>query len=837
MQSTQCISYNAIADFLSGQMDEEAADLVGQHLDCCADCEALAEEIESDVGLLPQAFDALDGERYAAENACQQAVAALQRWGDSVTDRSTITDRTRPIRSEAPVPEFDRYQITAKIAEGGIGVVYEGRDNHLGRTVAIKVLKPRHQKKSVMLDRFIAEAQIGSQLQHPGIAPVHEQGETVDGLPFFTMKLVRGRTLEEILGQRHSHTDDHLKLLTIFEQICQTLAFAHSRNVIHRDLKPANIMVGAFGEVQVMDWGLAKVLRADAEWPAELSQLAGASDARIATIRDDSEDSQSQVGSVFGTLAYMPPEQAAGQIDQLDQRSDVFGLGAILCELLTGQPPFTGNIRQRLHATGSNGSIDEACERLDNCEADQVLIDLAKQCLSSSPADRPDDASQVAEAIKTYLGSLDARRRAAELAAAEAKVLAAQERRARLLTVSLTATVIAVVVAAIVGSYLIQKTRRERLDNTVHRVDVALQEADRLHTDGIAKNDNGLPELTRAAAAAERAWSLASESHVPDNVRIRARDEVDRINQKIMGLKDKARKLTTSRDLEKALTTIRVESNLAEIYKSDVHTTNERYSNALATWQLRPWQDSHLPPSQYTVNRVHPEYHETVAAFLEHWALLEPSPTDREKLLVISQLVAPDEQRSEWWRHFTNGDNSLVEEAAVSIDCQSASLHSIVTLSMLLWQQSSKDEALALLRKAQSKHPDEFWVNYQLGLYLNQLAVLRPENAVESFAESLRYWTAAQAVRPECGDLQHAYGAALLEHGLATQALAHYQQFVANYPEDGSAIVGHVLSLHHVGRTDEAIALCQQALNKKPSSIRSKDKRRYRRLLAAVSKR
>jgi serine/threonine protein kinase len=155
-----------------------------------------------------------------------------------------------------------RYQLQGEIARGGMGAILKGRDTDLGRDLAIKVLLDEHKTKPDVIQRFVEEAQIGGQLQHPGIAPVYELGTFADKRPFFSMKLVKGQTLSKLLAERKDPAEDRGRFMSIFEQVCQMMSYAHSRGVIHRDLKPANIMVGAFGEVQVMDWGLAKVLPA-----------------------------------------------------------------------------------------------------------------------------------------------------------------------------------------------------------------------------------------------------------------------------------------------------------------------------------------------------------------------------------------------------------------------------------------------------------------------------------------------------------------------------------------------------------------------------------------------
>src|SRR5262249_31765229 len=154
--------------------------------------------------------------------------------------------------------------------------------------------------------------------------------------PYFTMKLVKGKTLTTLLAERNAALDDLPRLLGIFSQVCQTLAYAHSRGVIHRDLKPANIMVGAFGEVQVMDWGLAKLLPQDRA-ADEKAAATRAEASVIHTARTNEQpgcfDSHTLAGSVLGTPAYMAPEQARGDVDLVDERADVFGLGAILCQI------------------------------------------------------------------------------------------------------------------------------------------------------------------------------------------------------------------------------------------------------------------------------------------------------------------------------------------------------------------------------------------------------------------------------------------------------------------------------------------------------------------------
>src|SRR5439155_5812272 len=189
-----------------------------------------------------------------------------------------------------------RYQLQGEIARGGMGAILRGRDVDLGRELAIKVLLESQRHNPEVLRRFVEEAQIGGQLQHPGVVPVYELGAFPDRRPYFAMKLVKGLTLASLLRERAGPAQDLPRFLGIFEQVCQTMAYAHARGVIHRDLKPSNIMVGSFGEVQVVDWGLAKVLpqggTADERRPAEPAISV------IRTVRSGSDADASQAGAV-----------------------------------------------------------------------------------------------------------------------------------------------------------------------------------------------------------------------------------------------------------------------------------------------------------------------------------------------------------------------------------------------------------------------------------------------------------------------------------------------------------------------------------------------------------
>jgi serine/threonine-protein kinase len=263
-----------------------------------------------------------------ADDAIQQSLAGLPATGANPMPQSTVA--YQPTGRE-------RYTLTRLHASGGIGQVWLAHDKDLGRDVALKELRPDRAVQPTVGARFLKEAQITGQLEHPGIVPVYELVRGEGSQPFYTMRFVRGRTLSEAIKAYHDRQTarqagpmELRDLLTAFIGVCNAVAYAHARGVLHRDLKGRNVVLGDFGEVMVLDWGLARLLdRSEGAAPA-------------VTLHSGEDRGETQQGQVLGTPSYMAPEQAEGLLDQLGPRTDVYGLGAILYEILTGQPPFTG---------------------------------------------------------------------------------------------------------------------------------------------------------------------------------------------------------------------------------------------------------------------------------------------------------------------------------------------------------------------------------------------------------------------------------------------------------------------------------------------------------------
>jgi len=286
-----------------------------------------------------------------------------------------------------------KYEVGEMIAKGGMGAILNAKDVNLRRSVAMKViLDPRNASKNQML-RFVEEAQITGQLEHPGIVPLHELGMDAGGNIFYTMKFVKGRTLSDILKNIAEADSQTIRdyplayLLTIFQKVCDAIAFAHSRQVIHRDLKPENIMVGDYGEVVVMDWGLAKVLTKKAKRqpgfvpPGTTPRRtvdSGPSPAGIDSVRKDSgtEVLKTMDGQIMGTPGFMSPEQALGQTDDIDERTDIYALGAILYNILTLRVPVTGRSLGEILEKVSTGDIPHPSEYNPTTQIRHRRIDI-----------------------------------------------------------------------------------------------------------------------------------------------------------------------------------------------------------------------------------------------------------------------------------------------------------------------------------------------------------------------------------------------------------------------------------------------------------------------------
>jgi serine/threonine-protein kinase len=693
-----------------------------------------------------------------------------------------------------------RYRIDGEIARGGMGAILKGRDPDLGRDVALKVLRDDLRENAMMVRRFIEEAQIGGQLQHPGVVPIYELGTFADRRPFFAMKLVKGHTLSQLLDGRKDPAVDRPRFLAIFEAICQTVAYAHARGVIHRDLKPSNVMVGSFGEVQVMDWGLAKVLRRGGAFDDEKADKPDRAETVIATAGTSSDSpGLSQAGWVMGTPAHMAPEQARGEIELIDERADVFALGSILCDLLTGSAAFVGRSSGEIQRKAALGDTAEALGRLDACGADGELIAIAKDCLAREAEDRPRHAGVVAQQVTSYLAGVQERLRAAEVARAaesaraeEAIVRARAERRARQFQVGLAASLLLFTTAGgLTFTYwLQQRQERDAQFNQLLAGATALREK--------AERQPGDPAAWRDALAAL------------------ARAEGQGPAERILALRR-----AIGAGLEKAERDARLRQQVVEIRANQEDVGREGTDAAYATAYRDAGLDLEaLEPGEFA-RRLRQQGEAAVielSAFLDDWSAVRrqaarPAAAWRRPL-EAARRADPEPYRDRIRTILLAEDRKPQTETlkALARAPEAAELPAptAVLLGNTLADVGQAEAAVALLRQAAGRHPGDVWVNHALAGALERLRPVARDEAV-------RYYTAARALRPETA---HMLAHLLDQLGRGAEAEAVFRDLVDRRPENPRhlACLGHYLLKS--GRSAQAAPIIDRAVDASREAIR-----------------
>ena len=450
--------------YLDDQLSSSESDSIVEHIQQCDECQikldqlcAVEESIES---LLKDLKD------YRQDPDCKSSQANGHADG---RDEDLAAVNVRDIINDYHVDNNGqaRYKIIDEIARGGMGVIFRAYDNELKRDLALKVMLAKGAIRESNVSMFLREARITGQMQHPGVVPIHELGHLSDGRPFIAMKLVRGQTFRKLIKQEADSENRMGRLLDVFGQVCQTMAYAHSRGIIHRDLKPENVMVGAFGEVQIMDWGLAKKIskgtarstRAAHGDTNSLDHPQAISSEDVGTVGSDDNStlhSHTRFGVVMGTPAYMPPEQSSGDIELINERADVFSLGVILCEILTGRPP------SPVKAANNQSQLRT---ELDDCNAATELVELARMCLEYHPQMRPANAGIVADRMASYFDSVDQKLRDAELETTRQRTQAIEEKRRRTIARWLVASVVTTLLVSGVAWIWLQNKNTE-LNNT-----------------------------------------------------------------------------------------------------------------------------------------------------------------------------------------------------------------------------------------------------------------------------------------------------------------------------------------------------------------------------------
>jgi eukaryotic-like serine/threonine-protein kinase len=730
-----------------------------------------------------------------------------------------------PGASPAPDLNSAHLELLEEITHGGMGAILRGRDVDFGRDVAVKVLLEDHRGRPELARRFLEEARIAGRLQHPGVVPVYSLGRLSDGRPYFTMKLIKGRTLTALLAERKEPAAGRPRFLAVFEQVCQTLAYAHAHGVIHRDLKPSNVMVGAYGEVQVMDWGLAKVLPRDGEADKERRDQPTEEVSVIQTPRGDSDTGESgeetQAGSVLGTPAYMAPEQARGMVEDVGMRSDVFGLGAILCEILTGRPPFVGP-RDAALKRARHAELGDALGRLDGCGADAELIDLAKRCLSADAAGRPADAGEVSATVTAYRESVERRLRAAEVANAEARTKAAEGRKRRRLWGALAAVVLLTVTAGGGVWGWVAWDRAARRAAAERAADVALGQAQQAEDEarGIDEAADKMrevePETPETAARAAALWRQALGSveeagralaTAPDSTAA-ARGRLAALRAEIeAGLERTEREARLLNDLDKARA-LRVAFLLG--MGSDKESADRSYAAALEAYGAG--KGGAVGQASAAVRAERPAVRLALVVALDDWAICIGGPEAAHL-----RGVADGADGDGWRRRYRAAASARDVEALKRLANEARGLElpavSACALAVAV-MGNAPAEAAALLRQARRQHPADFWLNLELGASLNVLSRSDPATLAEAAGA---FW-AAIALRPDNAGAHVYLGNVLGYQGDRAGAVACYKKAIELDPKNGTALINLGTMLREPGNRAEADAYYKKAIELNPNN-------------------
>jgi eukaryotic-like serine/threonine-protein kinase len=733
------------------------------------------------------------------------------------TPPNTTGAETAARREELPRLDLRGYELLERLGGGGMGDVYRAGDPGLGRDLAVKVMKVDWQGVASAEQRFLREARVTGSLQHPGIVPVYNIGRLADGRLHYTMRLVRGCTFADILKENAGKPERLPELLSIFEKVCQAVAYAHSKHVIHRDLKPSNIMVGRFGEVQVMDWGLAKLMTAGEQGCVSAPSAEEASGTRIHTEAGETPPEMTRMGREMGTPAYMPPEQALGEWDAVDERADVFALGAILCEILTGQPPYTGRDSEEALRKARRGDSSEASARLQKCSAEESLTALCRACLSAERASRPRHAEDVAQRVAAYQTEVQERLRRADWQRAAAEVRAAEERKRRRLTAVLASVVLLALLAGGGAFLLAQRQKQARQEQTARLVQQALGQATALRDQAQAAPLHDAAHRERAdalwrdtLAAADRAEQALTDGQIDDDTSRQTTELLVELRRQAAEA-DKDRCLLQRLEQAHALLMQLQESDYARKRRIEDFVIGLAAAPAYAAAFRDHGIDVETLSPQEAAQRIRQcRARLALTVALDVWSFLAPEAEGR-RLLDISRAADADPLRDRVRAAIARKDRSALRKLADSDEVLDLPVLTLILLAHVVHEQGLLTEGVALLQRARRRHPDDFWINDALGLHLYTADPPDYEEAARCFA-------AASALRPSNATAWQNLGSVLALLGRRDDAILILRRSVRLNPDYliGYQIISQILIQKK--DLDQALSVLQEPLSRHPDS-------------------
>jgi tetratricopeptide (TPR) repeat protein/tRNA A-37 threonylcarbamoyl transferase component Bud32 len=681
-------------------------------------------------------------------------------------------------KEECTLPGM-RYRILRPHAKGGLGEVFVAEDTELHREVALKEIQPEHLDDAASRGRFLFEAEVTGRLEHPGVVPVYGLGRYADGRPYYAMRFIHGDNLKEAIRRFHEAESSSRdpgerrlalrELLGRFVDVCNAVAYAHSRGVVHRDLKPANIMLGKYGETLVVDWGLAKAV-------GSRQQTEGSEAGAETTLRTTTGGlAATQMGSIIGTPAYMSPEQAAGRLDKIGPASDIYSLGATLFALLTSRAPFAGENRPAVLRKVQIG--DFSAPRSENSSVPRALNAVCLKAMAVKPEDRYTSAGALAADLEHWLGD--------EPVAAYQEPLQERARRWARRHKPVVAGLAALVAALLVlggggATWLYQQhAAAEREART------SLDEA---------RQALAGEQYPRAQAAAERAAGrLASGGSA--------------------ALRQEAEQLLADVAMVRRMEDARLAGRQVE-WKGDFDW--EGRDRALADAFSAYGLNVEVLNTEEAAQRIAGSAIQAqLVAGLDSWADARERTKqgESERLRAVANRADGDPWRARLRELLGRPDLVTLEALASQENALAQQPATLELLAMDLVKAGADSAAVSLLRKAQERHPGDFWLNHDLGLRLAKLKPPRPEEAV-------RYLTAALALRSDSSMVRVDLGYALHRKGDLEGAIRCYSTAIEINPENFQAYNNMGSVLFDKNDLQGAIRCLRIAIDLAPKSAR-----------------
>jgi tetratricopeptide (TPR) repeat protein/serine/threonine protein kinase len=773
-------------------------------------------------------LDKMCGDDHALRQRVEALLYAHDNPGDFLAPRPAAPQEPtvdEPRLAEGPGSRIGPYKLLQQIGEGGMGVVFMAEQTEpVRRRVALKVIKPGMDTRQVVA-RFEAERQALALMDHPNIAKVLDAGATDSGLPYFVMELVKGVPITNYCDE---HRLTPQQRLALFVPVCQAVQHAHQKGIIHRDLKPSNVLIALYDGKpvpKVIDFGVAKAVGG------------GLTDKTLFT----------DFGAVVGTLEYMSPEQAEPNQLDIDTRSDLYALGVLLYELLTGTTPFE---RKRLRAAALLECLriireeepEKPSTRLSTAEQSPSVaanrglepkkltgvvrgdLDwIVMKCLEKDRNRRYETANGLVMDVQRYLA--DEPVLASPPSAAYRLRKFVRRHKAGLLTTTAT-TLVLVLVAGGIGWVLwdraAQDTARRlersgRLADTEKAVLPALAKAEQL-----SDQASGLPgESSKEADAALVVWQQASDALGQAEVALHTGVLDDRLGQRVEDLRgrivggrvwaEKRRTQTLRREkLFRDLDDARMASATWIDTHFDYAGAAAKYRAALAGFglEVQPGQPEALAQR---LRAEEPAVRDALIVGLDHWASFAKKPVGAD-LLANARAADQDVWRRDYRQAVVERDGTELVRLSKEARRLTMPPTSLELLAIALYRNDRREEALDLLRWARGHHPTDFWIAFDLG---NSLELATTSDPVD-LEERIGCYRVAVALRPNASVAHNNLGSALMAKKQLDEAIAEFRKAIDLDPKYALAHTGLGYALTDKNQLDEAIAECRKAIELDP---------------------